>query len=37
MTDQNLFHKTIASAFARGFITAKQLENLTAIYRGVKK
>jgi hypothetical protein len=37
MTDQNLFHKTIASAFARGFITAKQLENIKAIYEGAKR
>lgn len=36
MTENQRFYLTIASAFARGFITAKQLENLTAIYRGVK-
>jgi len=37
MTDNQRFHLTIVSAFARGLITAKQLENLTAIYRGVKR
>jgi len=37
MTENQKFHLTIVFAFARGLITAKQLENLTAIYRGVKR
>ena len=37
MTDYQRFHLTITSAFARGFITAKQLENLAALYKGVKR
>jgi hypothetical protein len=37
MNEYQRFHLTIAFAFARGLITAKQLENITAIYKGAKK
>ena len=37
MTDYQRFHLTIISAFARGFISAQQLETLAAIYKGVKR
>jgi hypothetical protein len=37
MNDHNRFHQAIASAFARGFITAKQLETLAAIYKNQKR
>jgi hypothetical protein len=37
MTENQRFHLTIASAFARGFINAKQLETLAAIYKNQKR
>jgi hypothetical protein len=36
MTNQQWTHHTLAKAYGRGIITASQLRELLALYRGMK-